>query len=98
VALTINGDNGTINRIDVRDSEIKTASGVKIGTPFSDLYSKAFGNCQKGAMTMVPWWSAGRGQPAYQLRLYRPLERSGRADAVRRYAEKLEGQQNYLAR
>ncbi len=25
------------------------ASGVKIGTPFSDLYSKAFGNCQKGS-------------------------------------------------
>jgi hypothetical protein len=37
VALTINGDNGTINRIDVRDADIKTASGVKIGTPFSDL-------------------------------------------------------------
>ena len=49
VALTINGDNGTISRIDVRDAEIKTASGVKIGTPFSDLYSKAFGNCQKGS-------------------------------------------------
>ena len=44
-----NGDNGTISRIDVRDAEIKTASGVKIGTPFSDLYSKAFGNCQKGS-------------------------------------------------
>ena len=49
VALTINGDNGAISRIDVRDADIKTASGVKIGTPFSDLYSKAFGNCQKGS-------------------------------------------------
>ncbi len=49
MALTINGDNGAISRIDVRDAEIKTASGVKIGTPFSDLYSKAFGNCQKGS-------------------------------------------------
>ncbi len=36
VALTINGDNGAISRIDVRDADIKTASGVKIGTPFSD--------------------------------------------------------------
>ena len=48
VALTINGESGTISRIDVRDSNIKAASGVKIGTPFSDTYSKAFGNCQKG--------------------------------------------------
>lgn len=49
VALTINGESGTISRIEVRDSNIKAASGVKIGTPFSDIYSKAFGNCQKGS-------------------------------------------------
>ena len=49
VALTINGESGTNSRIDVRDSNIKAASGVKIGTPFSDIYSKAFGNCQKGS-------------------------------------------------
>ena len=49
VALTINGEIGTISRIDVRDSNIKAASGVKIGTQFSDIYSKAFGNCQKGS-------------------------------------------------
>ena len=49
VALTINGESGTISRIDVRDSNIKAASGVKIGTPFSVIYSKAFGNCQKGS-------------------------------------------------
>lgn len=49
VALIINGESGTISRIDVRDSNIKAASGVKIGTPFSDIYSKAFGNCQKGS-------------------------------------------------
>lgn len=49
VALTINGESGTISRIDVQDSNIKAASGVKIGTPFSDIYSKAFGNCQKGS-------------------------------------------------
>lgn len=49
VAMTINGDGGTINRIEVRDSEIKTDCGVQVGTPFSELYSKAFGHCQKGA-------------------------------------------------
>ena len=48
VAMTINGDGGTINRIAVRDSEIKTDRGVQVGTPFSELYSKAFGHCQKG--------------------------------------------------
>lgn len=49
VVMTINGENGTISRIDVRDSEIKTESGVQVGTPFSELYSKAFGNCQKAS-------------------------------------------------
>ena len=49
VAMTINGDGGTINRIEVRDSEIKTDRGVQVGTPFSELYSKTFGHCQKGA-------------------------------------------------
>ncbi|VTM92872.1 RpoE-regulated lipoprotein [Raoultella planticola] len=49
VAMTINGDGGTINRIEVRDREIKTDRGVQVGTPFSELYSKAFGHCQKGA-------------------------------------------------
>ena len=47
VAMIINGDQGTISRIDVLDSDISSASGVEIGTPFSDLYTKAFGNCQK---------------------------------------------------
>lgn len=37
----------TVDRIDVTDSEIATANGIKLGTPFSDLYSKAFGACQK---------------------------------------------------
>ncbi|MFK3706388.1 uncharacterized protein DUF1131 [Raoultella sp. BIGb0138] len=49
VAMTINGDAGTINRIEVRDSDIKTDGGVQVGTPFSELYSKAFGHCQKGS-------------------------------------------------
>ena len=49
VALTINGDSGTVGRIDVKDSAIKTADGVAIGTPFSTLFSQAYGNCQKGS-------------------------------------------------
>lgn len=48
VMLVINGNNGTVNRIDVMDSSIKSDSGVKIGTPFSDLYNKAFGACEQG--------------------------------------------------
>ena len=45
--MVVNGDQGTINRIDVLDSNIASAAGVEIGTPFSDLYTKAFGHCQK---------------------------------------------------
>lgn len=37
----------TVNQIEVSDSDVATESGVKIGTPFSDLYSKAFGACQQ---------------------------------------------------
>ena len=45
LALAINGDKGTVNRIAVMDEDIPTASSVKVGTPFSDLYKQAFGNC-----------------------------------------------------
>ena len=45
LALVINGDKGTVNRIAVMDEDIPTATGVKVGTPFSDLYKQAFGNC-----------------------------------------------------
>lgn len=48
VVMVINGDQETIGRIDVMDGDISSASGAEIGTPFSDLYTKAFGNCQKG--------------------------------------------------
>jgi hypothetical protein len=47
VMVVVNGEKGTVSRIDVLDSAIKTDSGVKIGTPFSELYSKAFGSCTK---------------------------------------------------
>ncbi|CAM6228358.1 RpoE-regulated lipoprotein [Citrobacter sedlakii] len=46
VAMVINGEQGTLSRIDVLDSDIPSETGVDVGTPFSDLYSKAFGNCQ----------------------------------------------------
>ncbi|POT59971.1 RpoE-regulated lipoprotein [Citrobacter amalonaticus] len=46
VAMVINGEQGTISRIDVLDSDIPSSAGGEIGTPFSDLYSKAFGNCE----------------------------------------------------
>ncbi|WP_313110462.1 RpoE-regulated lipoprotein [Atlantibacter sp.] len=49
LAMIINGDNGTVSRIEVLDPDIETASGVKIGTEFSALYSKAYGDCQKGS-------------------------------------------------
>lgn len=45
LALVINGDKGKVKRIAVMDEDIPTASGVKVGTPFSDLYKQAFGNC-----------------------------------------------------
>ncbi|MBS0848888.1 RpoE-regulated lipoprotein [Citrobacter sp. JGM124] len=46
--LVINGNTGTVSRIDVMDSSIETDSGVTIGTPFGDLYDKAFGACERG--------------------------------------------------
>lgn len=45
--LIVNGENGTVSRVDVMDKAVKTAAGVEIGTPFSDLYDKAFGACAK---------------------------------------------------
>ncbi|OTA17739.1 hypothetical protein Xbed_03251 [Xenorhabdus beddingii] len=47
--------NGKVNRIDVLDEGIKTAWGAKIGMPFSELYDKAFGACQRSNdFTMQP--------------------------------------------
>ena len=51
VALTIIGDNGAISRIDVRDADIKTASGVKIGTPLATCTAKPSATARKAAMT-----------------------------------------------
>lgn len=38
----------TVSRIEVMDKDVATDSGVKIGTHFSDLFSKAFESCKKG--------------------------------------------------
>lgn len=48
VKLELTGQS-TVSRVDISDSKIATASGVKTGTPFSTLYKKAFDNCQKGS-------------------------------------------------
>ncbi|UWS31685.1 RpoE-regulated lipoprotein [Erwinia pyrifoliae] len=48
VRLELTGQS-TVSRVDISDRAIATVSGVKIGTPFSDLFKKAFDNCQKGS-------------------------------------------------
>lgn len=45
IQLVMSGQT-TVSRIDVMDKAIETESGVKIGTRFSELYSKAFGACE----------------------------------------------------
>jgi len=47
VQMELSGRN-TVNRVEVMDKDVATDSGVKIGTRFSDLYSKAFESCKKG--------------------------------------------------
>lgn len=48
VKMTISGEpKGNVQRVDVTDSKVESDWGVKIGTPFSDLYTKAFDACQK---------------------------------------------------
>ncbi|WP_145932086.1 RpoE-regulated lipoprotein [Yersinia bercovieri] len=49
IKLVISGQpKGTVERIDVMDKNIPSQWGVKIGTPFGDLYKKAFGVCRQG--------------------------------------------------
>jgi len=49
VKITVSGEpKGKVTRIDVTDSDIASQWGVKIGSPFSDVYSKAFEHCSKG--------------------------------------------------
>lgn len=46
VKLVFNGK-ATVNSIEVMDEAITGADGAKIGSAFSERYSKAFGACQK---------------------------------------------------
>ncbi|MEY4922936.1 MAG: hypothetical protein RLY17_1653 [Pseudomonadota bacterium] len=39
---------GTVERIDVMDKAIPSQWGVTLGTPFGELYKKAFGSCHRG--------------------------------------------------
>ena len=50
IKLVISGQQkGTVERIDVMDKAIPSQWGVTVGTPFSELYEKAFGVCRKGS-------------------------------------------------
>ena len=49
VKMSISGEpKGSVQRVDVVDPKVESEWGVKIGTPFSDLYTKAFDVCVKG--------------------------------------------------
>lgn len=49
VKIVVSGEpKGQVDRIEISDPEVKSQWGVKIGTPFSSLYSKAFDSCEKG--------------------------------------------------
>ncbi|HGK4672212.1 TPA: RpoE-regulated lipoprotein [Kluyvera georgiana] len=45
LAMVINGDGGSVSRVDVLDDSIEAADGVKVGAAFNAIYDKAFGNC-----------------------------------------------------
>lgn len=46
VAMVINGDSGTVSRVDVLDDGVTAADGAKVGAAFNTLYDKAYGHCQ----------------------------------------------------
>lgn len=49
VKMSISGaPKGSVQRVDVVDAKVESEWGVKIGMPFSDLYTKAFDVCVKG--------------------------------------------------
>lgn len=48
IKLVIRGEpKGRVQRVEVMDQDVATEWGSKLGTPFGDLYSKAFGSCQR---------------------------------------------------
>lgn len=49
VKLVITGEpKGHVQRVDVMDAKIATEWGSKLGTPFSELFTKAYGACKPG--------------------------------------------------
>ncbi|WP_431225513.1 RpoE-regulated lipoprotein [Serratia sp. L9] len=49
VKLVITGEpKGHVQRVDVMDPKVATEWGSKLGTPFSELFSKAYGSCKAG--------------------------------------------------
>ncbi|MEX0446466.1 RpoE-regulated lipoprotein [Xenorhabdus sp. SGI246] len=56
VKIELSGLNhGKVDHIDILDENIKTVWGTKIGMPFSELYDKAYGACQRsGSLAMQP--------------------------------------------
>lgn len=60
LALVIDGENGTVSRIDVLDKAIPADNGVEIGTPFGDLYKKRRASARKPTRRMMRAWSAKR--------------------------------------
>lgn len=49
VMIVVNGDKGTVNRIDVMDRDIASAGGARIGSAFHDIYERAQGSCEIGS-------------------------------------------------
>lgn len=41
-------ENGTVDKIEISDPKVETTWGTAMGTPFKDIYKKAFGACSKG--------------------------------------------------
>lgn len=49
IKLVITGEpKGHVQRVDVMDTKVATEWGSKLGTPFSELFSKAYGACKPG--------------------------------------------------
>ena len=87
VAMTINGDGGTINRIEVRDRRLKTDRGVQVGTRLASCTAKPWSLVSKGANDNGAAVERRGRQSAYQLRLYRPLNGPEELMPFRRHAE-----------
>lgn len=63
VKLVITGEpKGRLQRVDVLDPKVATEWGNKLGTPFGDMYSKAFGSCNRAAAKTPAKWSAWRSR------------------------------------